>query len=101
MEVNPSFPARTVPEFIAYAKANPRKIMMASAGPGSAAGLYGELFKSIAGGDFAAVNFGGRPASQSAFFAGPAARVFEPPVLSCGLIPGSQTWTVLLCTWKR
>ena len=49
MEVNPSFPAKTVPEFIAYAKANPRKIMMASAGPGSAPGLYGELFKSYQG----------------------------------------------------
>lgn len=49
MEVSPSFPAKTVPEFIAYAKANPRNIMMASAGPGSAPGLYGELFKSMAG----------------------------------------------------
>ena len=36
MEVNPSFPAKTVPEFIAYAKANPGQINMASAGPGSA-----------------------------------------------------------------
>ena len=38
MEVNPSFPAKTVPEFIAYAKANPRNIMMASVGPGERAG---------------------------------------------------------------
>ena len=35
MEVIPSFPAKTVPEFIAYAKANPGNIMMASAGPGA------------------------------------------------------------------
>jgi tripartite-type tricarboxylate transporter receptor subunit TctC len=42
MEVNPSVPVRTVPEFIAYAKANPGKINMASAGPGSAPHLYGE-----------------------------------------------------------
>src|SRR5947199_847084 len=56
MEVNPSFPAKTVPEFIAYAKTNPGNIMMASAGPGSAPGLYGELFKSMAGVDLATVN---------------------------------------------
>ncbi len=49
MVVNPSFPAKTVPEFIAYAKANPDKINMASAGHGSAAQLAGELFKSMTG----------------------------------------------------
>ena len=47
--VNPSFPARTVPEFIAYAKANPGKINMASGGAGSAPHLYGELFKMMTG----------------------------------------------------
>ena len=45
MEVNPSFPAKTVPEFIAYAKANPGKISMASAGTGNATHMAGELFK--------------------------------------------------------
>jgi tripartite-type tricarboxylate transporter receptor subunit TctC len=48
MEVNPSFPARTVPEFIAYAKANPGKINFASAGVGSTIHLAGELFKMMA-----------------------------------------------------
>ena len=47
MVVNPSFPAGTVAEFIAYAKANPGKVNMASAGNGSAAHLAGELFKSM------------------------------------------------------
>ena len=49
MEVNPSFPARTVPEFIAYANANPGKINFASAGSGSVAHVTGELFKMMTG----------------------------------------------------
>ena len=49
MEVNPSFPAKTLPEFIAYAKANPGKINFASAGNGSVAHVTGELFKMMAG----------------------------------------------------
>ena len=49
MEVNPSFPAKTLPELIAYAKANPGKINFASAGNGSVAHVTGELFKMMAG----------------------------------------------------
>jgi len=49
MLVNPSFPARTVPEFITYAKANPGKVSMASAGIGSTPHLAGELFKVMTG----------------------------------------------------
>ena len=49
MEVNPSFPARTVPEFIAYAKANPDKINFASGGTGSPTHMVGELFKMMTG----------------------------------------------------
>src|SRR5258708_6440471 len=59
MIVNTSFPAKTVPEFIAYAKANPGKIDMGSAGPGSSPHLFGELFKAMTGVDMVTVHFRG------------------------------------------
>src|SRR5262245_16861175 len=57
MVVNPSVPAKTVSEFIDYAKANPRKVNMASAGNGTAGHLSGELFKMMAGVDMAHVPY--------------------------------------------
>jgi tripartite-type tricarboxylate transporter receptor subunit TctC len=63
LEVNPSVPARTAPEFIAYAKANPGKINMASAGIGSTPHVAGELFKMMAGLNMLHVPYrGGAPA---------------------------------------
>ena len=63
MVVNPSVPAKTVPEFIAYAKANPGKINMASAGIGTAPHVSGELFKMMTGVDMVHVPYrGGAPA---------------------------------------
>ena len=59
MEVNPSVPAKTVPEFIAYAKANPGKINMASAGNGSVQHVSGELFKMMTGVDMLHVPYRG------------------------------------------
>ena len=55
MVVNPSFPAKSVPDFIAYAKANPGKINMATAGNGSSVHLAGELFKTMTGVQFVPV----------------------------------------------
>jgi len=63
MEVNPSFPAKTIPEFIAYAKANPGKINMASAGIGNTTHVAGELFMMLTGTRFTHVPYrGGAPA---------------------------------------
>ena len=76
MEVNPSFPAKTVPEFIAYAKANPGKINMATAGIGSGPHVYGALFSMMAGVDLVPVHYRGNPlpdllAGQVQLFFGP------------------------------
>ena len=59
MLVAPSFPARTVPEFIAYAKANPGKVNMAAPGVGTSQHLSGELFNQMAGLDMTAVQYRG------------------------------------------
>jgi tripartite-type tricarboxylate transporter receptor subunit TctC len=59
MVVHPSVPASTVPEFIAYARANPGKISMASGGIGTVAHLSGELFKMMAGVDLVHVPYRG------------------------------------------
>ncbi len=57
MIVPPSFPAKTVPEFIAYAKANPGKINFASGGTGSSTHIFTELFKALAGVDMVHVPY--------------------------------------------
>jgi tripartite-type tricarboxylate transporter receptor subunit TctC len=63
MVVQPSFPAKSVPEFIAYAKANPGKINMATAVVGSPPPVYGEWFKAMTGVDLIPVHYrGGGPA---------------------------------------
>ena len=59
MVVNPAVPARTVPEFIAYAKANPGKVNMATGGSGTGIHLYSELFKSMTGLDLTLVHYRG------------------------------------------
>jgi tripartite-type tricarboxylate transporter receptor subunit TctC len=59
--INPSVPAKSVPEFIAYAKANPGKINMASTGNGTTTHVAGELFKMMAGVDMLHVPYRGSP----------------------------------------
>ena len=70
MVVHPSFPAKTVPEFIAYAKANPGKITMASAGVGSTSHMSGELFKMMAGVNMVHVPYRGQPSALTDLLGG-------------------------------
>jgi tripartite-type tricarboxylate transporter receptor subunit TctC len=63
MEINPAVPAKTVPEFVAYARANPGRLSFGSGGNGSSLHVVGELFKMMAGIDMVHVPYrGGAPA---------------------------------------
>jgi tripartite-type tricarboxylate transporter receptor subunit TctC len=70
MVVGPSFPAHTVPEFLAYAKAHPGKLNMASGGNGSPAHVLGELFKMMAGVDMIHVPYRGEAGALPDLLAG-------------------------------
>jgi tripartite-type tricarboxylate transporter receptor subunit TctC len=78
MEVHPSFPARTVGEFIAYAKANPGKLNMASPGNGTGPHMAGELFKIMAGLDMVHVPYRGSPPALTDLLAGQVQMMFSP-----------------------
>jgi tripartite-type tricarboxylate transporter receptor subunit TctC len=77
MVVNPSVPAKTVAEFIAYAKSNPGKINMASAGVGGTIHLAGELFKASAGVDMLHVPYRGSPPAISDLMTGRVQVMFD------------------------
>jgi len=77
MDVNPSFPARTVAEFITYARANPGQINMGSAGIGTPQHLYGELFKMLTGVDMLHVPYRGSPQALTGLFAGEIQVLFD------------------------
>ncbi len=77
MEVDPAFPARTVPEFIAYAKANPGKINFGSAGTGSVAHVTGEWFKMLAGVDMQHVPYRGAPLALADLLGGQVQVMFD------------------------
>jgi tripartite-type tricarboxylate transporter receptor subunit TctC len=70
MLVHPSFPAKTVPEFIAYAKANPKMITMGTGGNGSSNHMTGELFKMLAGVDMINVPYRGGSAALTDLLGG-------------------------------
>jgi tripartite-type tricarboxylate transporter receptor subunit TctC len=75
--VNPLFPAKTVAEFIAHAKANPGKVNLASNGTGNLTHLSGELFRMMAGIELVHVPYRGSPAAHSALIAGDVHAMFD------------------------
>jgi tripartite-type tricarboxylate transporter receptor subunit TctC len=101
MVVLPSFPARTVPEFIAYAKANPGKINMASPGVGSTPHMAGELFKFMTGIDMAHVAYRGSPPAIADLLAGQVQVYFAPISASIEYIRAGKLRPLGVTTAKR
>ena len=101
MEVNPSFAAQTVPEFLALAKANPGKINMASAGIGSAQHVAGELFKFMAGTDLVTVHYRGSTPALADLLAGQVQVMFDVTPSSIPLIKAGKLHALAVTTATR
>jgi len=100
MEVHPSVPATTVAEFIAYAKANPGKINLASAGIGASTHMAGEMFKMMAGVDLFHVPYRGAQVFP-ALLAGEAQVYFGPLLSSIGYIRAGNLRALAVTTTMR
>jgi tripartite-type tricarboxylate transporter receptor subunit TctC len=96
MEVTPSLPARTVPDFIAYAQTNPGKVNMASAGTGSLSHAAGELFKMMTGIDMLHVPYRGAPQAITDMLAGQVHVMFDVVPSSTSKPDGCVRWR-----WRR
>lgn len=101
MEVNPAFPAKTVSEFIAYAKANPGKINIAAVGPGSITHIHGELFKIMAGVDLVTVQYGSPPAALLDLMRGEVQVMFDPVASSIENIKAGKLRALAISTTSR
>jgi tripartite-type tricarboxylate transporter receptor subunit TctC len=101
MEVNPAFPAQTVPEFIAYAKAHPGKINFGSAGTGSVAHVTGEWFKMMAGIDMQHVPYRGAPPALTDLIGGRVDVMFDNLPSSIEHIKSGRLRPLGVCSLKR
>ena len=99
--VNPTVPAKTVSEFIAYAKANPRKLTMASAGMGSVQHIYGELFKTMAGVDLLHVPYRGGSQPITDLIGGQVQVMFDPISTSIEFIRAGKLRPLAVTTATR
>lgn len=90
MVVTPSLPAKTGPEFIAYAKANPGKLNMASSGVGTGSNLYGTLFKLMADVDLVTVHYRGVEPALPELVSGRVEVIFVPVSSAIGYIKSGE-----------
>jgi len=101
MEVNPSFPAKTVPEFISYAKANPGKVTFASTGIGTTQHLSGELFKMMTDINMVHVAYRGAPPALTDLISGQVQVMFGPLPASIELIRAGKLRPLAVTTTTR
>jgi tripartite-type tricarboxylate transporter receptor subunit TctC len=101
LSVNPSFPAKTLPEFIAYAKANPGKLNLATSGAGSSSDLYGALFKAMAGTDLVTVPYRGVGPASPDLMSGRVDVMFDPLVSAIGFIRAGKLRALGVTTTTR
>ena len=101
MEVNPAVPAATLPEFIAYAKANPGKINLGSAGIGTPQHVIGELFKMLTGTNMVHVPYHGSAPELTDLIAGQVQVVFEPIQSTMGYIKSGMLRPLAVTTASR
>jgi tripartite-type tricarboxylate transporter receptor subunit TctC len=101
MEVNPSFPTKTVPEFVGYAKANPGKINMASGGNGTPGHVAGELFKMMAGVNMVHVPYRGGALALTDLLGGQVQVLIDPIPASIGYLRAGKLHALAVTTTIR
>ncbi|MGH6675258.1 MAG: tripartite tricarboxylate transporter substrate-binding protein, partial [Xanthobacteraceae bacterium] len=101
MEVNPSFPAKSVPEFIAYAKSHPGKINFATGGIGSSQHVAGELFDFMTGVKMVHVPYRGAALAVNDLMSGQVQVTFSPIPLSLGYIRAGRLRALAVTSAKR
>lgn len=101
VEVNPALPISTVPELLAYARANPGRLKVAYAGNGTPQHVGIELFKAMAGVDLTLVPYAGSTPALEALLAGQADAMFDPMPSSIGLINSGRLRPLAVTTARR
>jgi tripartite-type tricarboxylate transporter receptor subunit TctC len=101
VEVNPSVPVKSIPELIAYAKAEPGKLSFASAGIGTASHLAGQLFNVMTGANLQHVPYRGDGPAMADLIGGQVQVGFATMTASIGYIRGDRLRPLAVCTSKR